>query len=91
MVVQSGEDAHRLFRDEGEGVGVEDGAQDSLQRGGLGKDAVGVAQIEDGLDVGNALTEEAKETGLFWDDEPALAEIKAVYGCLDAGWAGSAR
>lgn len=84
VVIEAGDDAHRLFRDEGEGGGVEDGVEDALQGRRLREDAGGVVEVEDGLDLGEALGEEAEEAGLGGDREAAQVESEGVDRRLDA-------
>ena len=91
VVIEAGNDPHRLFRDEGESGRVEDGVEDPLQGGRFREDAGGVVEVEDALDLGEALGEEAEEAGLCGDRETAQVESEEVDGCLNARWRGQLR
>ena len=91
VVIEAGNDAHRLFRDEGESGRVEDGVEDPLQGGRFREDAGGVVEVEDALDLGEALGEEAEEAGLCGDRETAQVESEGVDGRLNARWRGQLR
>ena len=88
MVIETGHDPHRLFRDEGESGCVEDGVEDALQGGWFREDAGGVVEVEDALDLGEALGEEAEEAGFGGDGETAQVESEGVDRRLDARWRG---